>query len=100
MRLRHDGPRDGAAGKNRGAVGSLAEVAKQRAKRVVRGSQQKVAAATRRGQEWAERQTPATSSGVAIDAWRRYRTVDGPLQSALLTLYVFVAVIPALIVTA
>jgi uncharacterized BrkB/YihY/UPF0761 family membrane protein len=35
---------------------------------------------------------------VAIDAWRRYRAVDGPLQSALLTLYVFVAVVPAMIV--
>lgn len=74
-------------------------MAKQRTKRVVRGSQQRVAAATRRGHEWAESQTPATAPGVAIDAWRRYRAVDGPLQSALLTLYVFVAVIPALIVT-
>jgi membrane protein len=35
---------------------------------------------------------------VAIDAWRRYRAVDGPLQSALLSLYVLVAVLPALLV--
>jgi membrane protein len=35
---------------------------------------------------------------VAIDAWRRYHAVDGPLQSALLSLYVLVAVIPALLV--
>jgi membrane protein len=35
---------------------------------------------------------------VAIDVWRRYRAVDGPLQSALLSLYVLVAVIPALLV--
>jgi uncharacterized BrkB/YihY/UPF0761 family membrane protein len=35
---------------------------------------------------------------VAIDAWRRYRSVDGPLQSALLSLYVLVAVLPALLV--
>jgi uncharacterized BrkB/YihY/UPF0761 family membrane protein len=73
-------------------------VAKQRTRRVVRGSQQRVATATKRSQEWAERQTPETAPGVAIDAWRHYRAVDGPLQSALLTLYVFVAVIPALIV--
>jgi uncharacterized BrkB/YihY/UPF0761 family membrane protein len=73
-------------------------VASKRTRRAVRGSQQRVSAATRRGQEWAKRQTPETASGVAIDAWRRYRAVDGPLQSALLTLYVFVAVIPALIV--
>jgi membrane protein len=35
---------------------------------------------------------------VAIGAWRRYRAVDGPLQSALLSLYVLVAVLPALLV--
>jgi uncharacterized BrkB/YihY/UPF0761 family membrane protein len=73
-------------------------VARHRTKRVVRGSQRRAAAVTRRGQEWAEHQTPETAPGVAIEAWRRYRAVDGPLQSALLTLYVFLAVIPALIV--
>jgi uncharacterized BrkB/YihY/UPF0761 family membrane protein len=73
-------------------------VAKQRTRRAVGGSRQRVAAATRRSQEWADRQTPETAPGVAIEAWRRYRYVDGPLQSALLTLYLFVAVIPALIV--
>jgi uncharacterized BrkB/YihY/UPF0761 family membrane protein len=73
-------------------------VAKQRTRRAVGGSRQRVAAATRRSQEWAGRQTPETAPGVAIEAWRRYRYVDGPLQSALLTLYLFVAVIPALIV--
>lgn len=35
---------------------------------------------------------------MSIDAWRRYRAVDGPLQSALLALYVLIAVIPALLV--
>jgi uncharacterized BrkB/YihY/UPF0761 family membrane protein len=35
---------------------------------------------------------------VAIGAWQRYRAVDGPLQSALLALYVLVAVVPALLV--
>ena len=73
-------------------------MANQRTRRAVRGSRQRVAAASKRGHDWADRQTPETASGVAIDAWRRYRDVDGPLQSALLTLYLFVAVIPALIV--
>jgi uncharacterized BrkB/YihY/UPF0761 family membrane protein len=36
--------------------------------------------------------------GVCIDAWKRYRAVDGPLESALLTIYIFVAVLPALLV--
>src|ERR1051325_12151708 len=51
-----------------------------------------------RVQEWIDRQDSASAPGVAIDAWRRYRAVDGPLQSALLSLYVLVAVLPALVV--
>jgi membrane protein len=53
---------------------------------------------SRRGQDWVERQDPSSRSGVAIEAWRRYRAVDGPLQSALLSIYVLVAVLPALLV--
>jgi uncharacterized BrkB/YihY/UPF0761 family membrane protein len=53
---------------------------------------------SRRGQDWVERQDPGSSSGVAIGAWRRYRAVEGPLQSALLSLYILVAVLPALLV--
>jgi hypothetical protein len=48
--------------------------------------------------EWADRQDPGSFSGVAIGVWRRYRAVDGPLQSALLSLYVLVAVLPAVLV--
>ena len=51
-----------------------------------------------RGREWVDRQDPASPSGVAISAWRHYRAVDGPLQSALLSLYVLVAIVPALLV--
>jgi membrane protein len=58
----------------------------------------RMAAVSRRGREWAERQDPGSPSGVAISAWRHYRAVDGPLQSALLSLYVLVAVLPALLV--
>jgi membrane protein len=61
-------------------------------------SRARAAAVSRRGREWVDRQDPGSFTGVAIDAWRRYRTVDGPLQSALLSLYVLVAVIPALLV--
>jgi membrane protein len=53
---------------------------------------------TRRVGEWADRQDADSVSGVAVGAWRRYRGVDGPLQSALLSLYVLVAVLPALLV--
>jgi uncharacterized BrkB/YihY/UPF0761 family membrane protein len=73
-------------------------VARQRTRQIVHGSQQRVAATTKRAQDWVERQAPDTRRGVAIEMWRRYREVDGPAQSALLTLYVFVAVLPAVIV--
>ena len=53
---------------------------------------------SRRGQDWVERQEPDSPTGVAIGAWRRYRAVDGPLQSALLSVYILVAVLPAVLV--
>jgi membrane protein len=58
----------------------------------------KLGAASQRGQEWVDRQDPGSRRGVAIGAWRRYRAVDGPLQTALLSLYILVAVLPALLV--
>ena len=41
---------------------------------------------------------PGSRRGVAIGAWRRYRAVEGPLQTALLSLYILVAVLPAVLV--
>jgi membrane protein len=55
-------------------------------------------AVTRRVGDWADQRHPGSAAGVAVGAWRRYRAVDGPLQSALLSLYVLVAVLPALLV--
>ena len=51
-----------------------------------------------RAREWVDRQDPGSRRGVAIGAWRRYRAVEGPLQTALLSIYVLVAVVPALLV--
>jgi membrane protein len=65
---------------------------------LVRNAEGRVAAVSQRGRAWVERQDPGSPSGVAIGAWRRYRDVDGPLESALLSLYVLVAIIPALLV--
>jgi uncharacterized BrkB/YihY/UPF0761 family membrane protein len=55
-------------------------------------------AVSKRRHEWVERQHPDSAAGVAISAWRSYRSVEGPLQSALLSLYMLVAVLPALLV--
>ncbi len=57
-----------------------------------------VAAIASRPQDWADRQDAASHSGVAVDWWRRYRAIEGPLQSILLTAYVFLAVFPAMLV--
>jgi membrane protein len=70
----------------------------RRSEAVVGAVSERTAAVSRRGRDWVERQRPDSASGVALDAWRRYRAVDGPLQSALLSLYVLVAVLPALLV--
>jgi len=53
---------------------------------------------SRRSREWVDRQDPDSPTGVAIGAWRRYQAVDGALQSALLSLYILVAIVPALLV--
>jgi hypothetical protein len=70
--------------------------------------QARIADVSRRGREWADRQDPGSLSGMAIGAWRRYRAVGGRCSrlcslctcwsSALLSLYVLVAVLPALLV--
>src|SRR5262249_34772079 len=66
--------------------------------RIVRGTRARIADASQRGQQWVESRDPASKTGVAIGAWKHYRAVDGPLQSALLSLYILVAVLPALLV--
>jgi membrane protein len=65
---------------------------------VLAGVKDRAKELSRRAQDWVERQEPGSPSGVAIGAWRRYRAVEGPLQSALLSLYILVAVLPALLV--
>ena len=66
--------------------------------RVITRVRARIDAVAQRGQAWVDRQEPGSRSGVAIGAWRAYRDVEGPLQSALLSLYVLVAVLPALLV--
>lgn len=53
---------------------------------------------TNRAREWPDRQDPGSISGVAVGAWKRYQAVDGPLQTALLSLYILIGVVPALLV--
>jgi membrane protein len=61
-------------------------------------TRERVASTSQRSREWVDKQQPGSRAGVAIGAWRSYRAVEGPLQSALLSLYILVAVLPALLV--
>src|SRR5438094_1642786 len=72
--------------------------AKRRGRAWLGAARARAAAVSRRGREWVDRQDPGSPTGVVIGAWRRYDAVDGPLQSALLSLYILVAVVPALLV--
>jgi uncharacterized BrkB/YihY/UPF0761 family membrane protein len=65
---------------------------------VVARTRDRAFAVSARCQEWVDGQPADSAKGVCIDAWRRYRDVQGPLQSALLSLYIFVAILPALLV--
>ena len=60
----------------------------------------RVSAQAGRPLAWMERGDEASRRGVALSWWRRYRAIDGPLQSLLLTVYVFLAVLPAILVLA
>jgi uncharacterized BrkB/YihY/UPF0761 family membrane protein len=51
-----------------------------------------------RCQGWMDAQPEDSMRGVCIDAWKRYRDAQGPLESALLTIYIFVAIVPAVLV--
>jgi membrane protein len=62
------------------------------------GARTRGEAVARRGTEWVDRQDPASGRGVAIGAWKRFQDVEGPLQSLLLSTYLLIAVLPALLV--
>jgi membrane protein len=79
------------AGKAVRDAGKVVQVIFQRA-------QGRVAGVSQWARAWVERQDPSSPSGMAISTWQRYRAVDGPLQTALLSLYVLVAIVPALLV--
>jgi len=67
------------------------------ATRVTR-TRERATALSARCQEWMDCQPPESMRGVCIDAWKRYRDAQGPLESALLTIYIFVAIVPAVLV--
>jgi uncharacterized BrkB/YihY/UPF0761 family membrane protein len=86
-------------GRRKGVEGApQPERAEPRRPRVVTGIQARTEAVSSRGRDWAEQQDPASPTGVAIGTWRRYRSAEGALETALLSLYILVAVVPAMLV--
>jgi uncharacterized BrkB/YihY/UPF0761 family membrane protein len=53
-----------------------------------------------RPRAWVERGDEASTRYTALSWWQHYCLIDGPLQSLLLTVYVFFAIVPAVIVLA
>ena len=51
-----------------------------------------------RGQLWIENQDPASRKGATIGCLRRYRAADGQLYAVLLAAYLFLTVLPAVLV--
>ena len=51
-----------------------------------------------RPRAWVESGSEASTRYTALSWWQHYTLIDGPLQSLLLTVYVFFAIVPALLV--
>ena len=58
----------------------------------------RLTASVARVRGWVDGRDPSSRTGTAIAAWRRFDAVDGPLQSLLLSTYLLIAVVPALLV--
>jgi uncharacterized BrkB/YihY/UPF0761 family membrane protein len=53
-----------------------------------------------RPRAWVESGSEGSTRYTALSWWQHYVLIDGPLQSLLLTLYVFFAIVPALLILA
>jgi membrane protein len=63
-------------------------------------AQARAGAVVERPRAWVAGGDEASRRRVAVSWWSRYRGIDGPLQSLLLTVYVFLAILPAMLVLA
>lgn len=84
-----DGPGTTGANGSPSRVQGAARAARERANRVAD-----------RPRAWVEAGDAASSRKAALSWWQQYRRIDGPLQSLLLTVYVFFAIVPAVLVLA
>lgn len=78
----------------------MSEDGRKRARIAAHAALERVSHAGDRPRAWIESGDAASSRRTALSWWQQYRRIDGPLQSLLLTLYVFLAILPALLVLA
>lgn len=65
-----------------------------------RATRHRAGAVAARPRHWVESGDATSRRVLAVSWWSRYRAIDGPLQSLLLTVYVFLAILPATLVLA
>src|SRR6267142_467759 len=65
-----------------------------------RAARTRVGGLAERPRAWVASGDEASTRSLAVSWWRLYRGIDGPLQSLLLTVYVFLAILPAILVLA
>jgi hypothetical protein len=82
-------------------VGEFAEDGSQTGLRgAARSGREHIVHCVDRPRAWVESGDEASRRYTALSWWQHYCLVDGPLQSLLLTVYVFFAIVPALLVLA
>jgi membrane protein len=69
-----------------------------RARRAVGAAQTRGTVAAERGRLWIENQDPASRRGATIGWVRRYQAADGQLYAVLLSAYIFLTVLPTMLV--
>jgi uncharacterized BrkB/YihY/UPF0761 family membrane protein len=82
-------------------VGVLAEDGSQAGLRgAAHSAREHVVHCVDRPRAWVESGDAASTRYTALSWWQHYILIDGPLQSLLLTVYVFFAIVPAMLVLA
>jgi uncharacterized BrkB/YihY/UPF0761 family membrane protein len=67
---------------------------------VAHSARERVVRVADRPRVWVASGDAASKRYTALSWWQQYRRIDGPLQSLLLTVYVFFAIVPAVLVLA
>ncbi len=87
-----DGPSGGAEAEHSGVAA--------RARKTAQGAHAHGTAVAERGRLWVVNRDPASRSGATVGWVRRYQAADGQLYAVLLSAYLFITLLPAMLVEA